>query len=290
MTERDPLLAPRGRRRRRLHPLWGVAALIAGLAGIAALWVWVFSPIFVTPQEFHGRQRRFDRVIREVLHARGESVSKLPPWPGPLSVERLELMACVEGQVVRGVRYASGKQSIDYPWGDLPPHIGTSPDLVIRCMRELDLDLQQMVHLDRTKNPKRYPMQLVAQRQPDKSLDHRRVAFLFTFAKAFWPDAPLEHDTPEAAALWLPGDIVFWKEGGREGFPGLIGVVLDRRDPTGMPLVATLHPDEGRATSHHRLDEWPVLGHFKPDIDVIFERFLEAYPGTAQEPRPAVQP
>jgi len=290
MTMKEPdLLGPaRPRRRRRLSPaVIGVLGL-AGLGGLTALWIWVFTPIFVTPQEFHERQRRFDRSVREVLHAQGPGGSdpSLPPWPPPLGDDRLRVLTEAEAQVVRGVRFAASSQAIDYPWGDLPANIGTSADVVVRALRAVNIDLQQMVHIDRKAQPKRYPLALFTNKKPDRSTDHRRVVLLYAFLHAFLPEGPVDTDTPETLAQWLPGDLVFWAEGGREGHPGLVGVVTDRRDETGMPLVITLHEDDKRASIHHRLDDWPIVGHATLAVDALLERFLEAYPGTILEPRP----
>ena len=188
---------------------------------------------------------------------------------------------------MRAVRHTPNWQHVDFPWGDMPPHLGTSADLMVRCFRALDLDQQQMLHLDRNTEPKRYPLELLTKKQPDKSMDHRRVSFLFVFAKAFLPEAPMDLDTPEQAVAFLPGDVVFWSQGGREGYPGLLGIVLDRRDEAGMPLAATIVPEEGRASGAHRLDEWSIVGHFSLDVDKTLERFLEKYPGAPMEPRPA---
>ena len=287
MSDKDPLLSPGSRRRRRrLPPLVTFSLVVGGLAAISALWIWVFSPIFVTPIDFHQRQKTFDRALREVLQARGEAATRLPPWPGQLSADRQEVLACAESEVVRAVRHTPNWQHVDFPWGDMPPHLGTSADLMVRCFRALDLDLQQMLHLDRKTEPKRYPLELLTKKQPDKSMDHRRVSFLFVFAKAFLPEAPMDLDTPEQAVAFLPGDVVFWSQGGREGYPGLLGIVLDRRDEAGMPLAATIVPEEGRASGAHRLDEWPIVGHFSLDVDKTLERFLEKYPGAPMEPRP----
>ncbi|MFO0745700.1 MAG: DUF1287 domain-containing protein [Myxococcota bacterium] len=287
---KDPdLLGPgRPRKRRKLSPALVGLFILAGLGGIAVLWIWVFTPIFMTPQEFHDRQKRFDRAIREVLHAHGPGGSdpRLPAWPPPLDGDRLKVIACAESEVARGVRFTATNQPIDYPWGDVPSYMGTSADLVVRCMRAAGVDLQQMVAVDRKAQPKRYPLMLYTNKKPDRSVDHRRVANLFAFAHQFLPDSPTELETPDDLVRWLPGDLVFWAEGGREGHPGLAGIVSDRRDDSGMPLVYTLLPDDMHASNHHRLDEWPLVGHAALAIDVLNERFLEAYPGTPREPRP----
>ncbi|MCC6620843.1 MAG: DUF1287 domain-containing protein [Deltaproteobacteria bacterium] len=289
----DDLLAPaRPRRRRRLSPAFLAGLVLVGLGGLVALWIWVFTPVFMTPQEFHEHQKRFDRAIRDVLRAHGPGGSDpgLPPWPPPLDDDRLRVLACAESEVVRGVRFLASQQPIGYPWGDLPPQFGTSADLIVRCLRAVNVDLQQMIHVDRKAQPKRYPLELLSNKKPDRGLDHRRVSFLFAFLHHFLPAGPLEIETPADLARWLPGDLVFWAEGGRQGHPGLAGIISDRRDETGMPLVITLLPDDARASSHRRLDAWPLIGHATLDVDGLNERFLEAYPGTPLEGRPPPPP
>jgi len=271
-----------------LSPAFIALLVLAAAGGIALLWVWVFQDVFITPQLFHEQQKRFDRAIRDVLRAHGPGGSdpSLPPWPPRLDDDRLRVLACAQSEVARGVRYLQSQQPIDYPWGDVPEQLGTSADLVIRCLRAVDIDLQQMVHVDRKGEPKRYPLELFSNKKPDRSVDHRRVSFLFAFLHHFLPQGPIELETPEDRARWLPGDLVFWSVGGRDGHPGLVGIVTDRRDEAGRPLVVTLLPEDSRVTDDHRLDAWPLVGHATLDVDVLTERFLETYRGTVLEPRP----
>lgn len=281
----------RPRRRRRLTPLAWTGIVLVVLGGIAALWIWVFSPIFISPVEFHAKQLAFDAAIRDVVQVRGPGgkVPSIPPWPPPLDSDRVTVLACAEAASVRGVRYAANAEAIAFPWGDVPDHIGTSADIIVRCLRKVRVDLQQLIHHDRVTDPKRYPTELFTHKSPDKAMDHRRVAYLFAFARAFLPSAPLATDKPEDAALFLPGDLVFWSIGGRDTHPGLVGVVTDRRNELGVPFVVTLVPKEDRATDDHLVDAWPILGHFSLDVTHLFERFLETYPGLsyATEPPPA---
>ena len=190
----DDLLAPaRPRRRRRLSPAFLALLTLLGLAGIAALWVWVFKDVFITPQEFHEQQKRFDKAIREVLRAHGPGGSDpaLPPWPPPLDDDRVKVLAAAETEVARAVRYLPSQQPIDFPWGDLPAHLGTSADVVVRSLRAVGVDLQQMLHVDRKAEPKRYPAELFSNKKPDRSVDHRRVTYLFAFLHHFLLDRPL---------------------------------------------------------------------------------------------------
>lgn len=264
--------------------------VLAGAAGVVALWVSVFTSVFIEPEEWHARQRRFDRVIREVLlppSGLPGSAPELPAWPPRLSDERARVVACAEAQVARGVSYATAFPAIAYPWGDVAEHHGTSADLLVRCLRAAGLDLQQLVQIDRKGHPANYPLHLWAQRQANRSIDHRRMPNLFALARAYFESAPIELDTPEQAAAFTPGDIIFWAEGGPRGFPGHAGIVIDRRGPDGIPWVVTLHPADKEASLHHRVNDWTIQARFVLDGDRILQRFLEANPGAVLEPRPA---
>ncbi len=279
------------RRRRRLpRAVWALLTL-GVVGGLTALWIWVFSPIFIEPREWHARQRQFSRAIREVVRPASSSgldgaVAALPEWPPPLSDDQVRVLACAEGQVARGVRLSPTYHPLDYPWGDLPDHLGTSADVLIRCLRSAGVDLQQMLHIDRTESPRSYPRRLWANRRPDKNIDHRRMPNLFTFVKTYFVEVPTEVTNPEQAAKYLPGDLVFWEPGGSHGFPGMVGLVLDRRGTDGVPWVATVHPKEKWATYHHKVTDWPIMGHYRFGVDAVLERFLEANPGAVLTPRP----
>ncbi len=279
-----------GRRKRQTNPLLTALVLLGALGVIALLWYWVFAPLFIPPQEFFARQKRFDRAIRDVIAYRStDPADLLPAWPEPLTTARVEVLLCAERALTLGVRHAPQERDLPYPFGDLPAHLGTSTDLIIRCLREVGLDLQQLIHHDRRLEPRRYPP-IPANKKLDRGRDHRRVANVFTFARAFAPERPIETATPAAATAFQPGDLVFWAHSGREGLPGLAGVVSDRRDETGMPLVVTLVPDEERISHHHRVDEWPILGHVALDPEATMARFVEMWPSVRLEdppPRPA---
>ena len=279
-------VSPGARRRRQSSPLLTALAVVAALGMIGLLWYWVFAPVFVAPQEFFARQKRFDRAIRDVIAYRStDPADLLPAWPEPMPPARVKVLLCAERALTIGVRHAPQDRELPYPFGDLPAHLGTSSDLIIRCLRDVGLDLQQLIHHDRRLEARRYPP-IPANKKLDRGRDHRRVANVFTFARAFAPDRPVETATPAAATTFQPGDIVFWAHNGREGLPGLAGLVSDRRDETGMPLVVTLVPDEERVSQHHRLDEWPVLGHFALDPEATMARFVETYPTVRLEDPP----
>ena len=108
--------------------------------------------------------------------------------------------------------------------------------------------------------------------------------------RAFGEPLSVRDDTPERLTAFLPGDVVFWAGSRGSEFPNLAGIVLDRRDALGAPLVATLYPPDGAMSDHHRVDEWPVLAHIRIRPDRFLERFLEDNLKARLAPRPQVTP
>ena len=285
-----PLFQLHGARRRvRRHPVWTATVVLLAVAGIGWLWYSVFSPLFVDPEEWVAQERTFRHVLREVLtgpEGHGAPEPDLPAWPPPLDDARVRIVACADGQVARGVRFTGGYHPMDYPWGDLPAHLAASPDLVVRCLREIGLDLQQMLHIDRVRHPERYPLGIWSKPRPDPSIDHRRLPNLFTFVEAFFETEPSLTDSVDKLAAFLPGDLIFWAGRSASDYPALVGIVTDRRDATGVPRVVTVAQDDRRATDTHLLTDWHVTARFRVDRDAALERFFEANPDARLEPRP----
>ncbi len=274
-------------KRRRRRPFAFVVGVVVLGAAIGWLWYTVFSPLFSDPKDWIHKERRFRRVLHEVLTGGGPGAPPeptLPPWPGELDDTAHRIVACAEGQVARGVRLTGRYHGMDYPWGDLPEHLGSSPDLVVRCLRTIGLDLQQFIHIDRVRHPRRYPLHLWSHGAPDRAIDHRRLPNLHAFVREFGERLSVLADTPERRAAFLPGDLVFWTGASGGEYPTLAGVVLDRRDAEGLPRVATLHKGEGRASDHHPLDRWPITGHYRIRPEGVLEGFLEANPTARLEP------
>ena len=58
--------------------------------------------------------------------------------------------------------------------GDVPLHSGVCTDVVIRALRQQQIDLQQLVHQDMKKAWNSYP-KLWGLKSTDSNIDHRRV-------------------------------------------------------------------------------------------------------------------
>jgi uncharacterized protein len=264
--------------------------VISGLLTLIG-WAWyaVFSPLFEDPQDWIAKERAMRRAVVEVLTGNVDQETgapSLPPWPPALSGTQRELVACAEAQVARGVRLSTTYHAVVYPWGDLSDYLGGSPDLIVRCMRAVGLDLQQMIHIDRTKHSRRYPLHLWSTSRPDRSIDHRRLANLHVFARTFAEVLPTVADTAEKRSAFHPGDIVFWTSNAGGEHPSLAGIVLDRRSTDGQPFVTTLVPAERVMSDRHLLHDWPITGHFRVKPGDLLERFLDTNPHATLKPRP----
>lgn len=161
------------------------------------------------------------------------------------------------------VVYDSAYVRMSYPMGDVAPDRGVCADVVVRALRALGVDLQQLVHEDMTAAFSAYPA-LWGLTRPDPNIDHRRVPNLETFLTR--KGARLEmSDDP---ANYQPGDIVAWNLRGNAGWLPHIGVVTDRTGPTGRPMV--VHNIGAGPKLEDVLFDWPMTGHYRASR-AIFE-------------------
>lgn len=265
--------------RRAVTPMVLLLVIFGG--GIGFLWYQVFSPLFDDPRDWVQREREYRSSIHEILKgasAQANPDTKLDPWPSGMTVVQRTMVGRADAEMARGVRLSVRYHAMTYPWGDLPDHLAASADVIIRCLRSVGLDLQQMIHHDRSAHPDRYPLHLWSSRKTDKSIDHRRLPNLHTFIRFFGESRSVLSDSAEKRSAFQPGDLVFWTPGGGGAHPGLAGIVLDRRDERGYPLVMTVTYEDGWVTDHHPINTWPITGHYRVDPDGLLERFLEQNP------------
>jgi len=115
------------------------------------------------------------------------------------------------------VTYDPSYYKIAYPNGDVPANKGVAADVIVRCYRDMGMDLQVLVHEDMAENFRIYP-QLWDAAAPDTNIDHRRVANLQRFFERKGQTL-----TPSRnAADYHPGDIVVWELGNAEKHIGII--------------------------------------------------------------------
>ncbi len=127
------------------------------------------------------------------------------------------LAAAALGHSKNPVTYDPSYYKIAYPNGDLPANKGVAADVIIRCYRRMNLDLQVLVHEDMAENFRLYP-QLWNAAAPDCNIDHRRVANL----QRFFERKGQTLSPSRNAADYRPGDIVVWSLANAETHIGII--------------------------------------------------------------------
>ena len=151
------------------------------------------------------------------------------------------------------VVYDPAYYSMGYPGGDVPADRGVCSDVLIRAFREVEIDLQEEVHMDMKTNFDLYP-RIWGLTQPDPNIDHRRVPNLMKFFERHGTDTPMTADPDD----YLPGDIVCWNLGGAITH---IGIVVDRRSRNGKkPLI--VHNIGGGQVLADCLFDFRIIGHY----------------------------
>ncbi|HFC8830062.1 TPA: DUF1287 domain-containing protein [Neisseria subflava] len=134
-----------------------------------------------------------------------------PEGPSP------QIVQSARNQIGKTLRYDPAYTKLTYPMGDVPMEKGVCTDVVIRALRDQNIDLQELVHQDMSRNFSVYPKRW-GLKQPDTNIDHRRVPNLMTyFTRQGW----VIQDTNYQA-----GDIVTWELKGNRPH---IGIVSDRK-------------------------------------------------------------
>ena len=162
-------------------------------------------------------------------------------------------MSSARSQIGQTVIYDPAYVSLRYPKGDVPLDRGVCCDVIIRALRGVGADLQQLVHEDMAAHFSAYP-QLWKLRKPDPNIDHRRVPNLARFFQRQGRQLPVTKLGSDYAA----GDFVVCRLSN-----GLIHIMLvsDRVSEAGIPLV--IH-NIGRGTQEEdRLFEFKIEGHYR---------------------------
>ena len=164
------------------------------------------------------------------------------------------LVAAARRQVGVTLSYDPAYSILRFPNGDVDRAKGVCTDVVIRAFRDaLGLDLQALVNADMRANFGAYPKNWKLGR-PDRNIDHRRVPNLATFWRRQGAALPVTDDPAD----WRPGDIFTQIVGGRMPHTG---IVSDRKDTTGVPLV--LHNIGGGTREEDALFDHKLTGHFR---------------------------
>lgn len=164
-----------------------------------------------------------------------------------------QLVAAAIAQTRTTVTYDGSYRRIPYPGGDVPANIGVCTDVVIRAYRQIGIDLQVKVHEDMRREFRSYPA-LWGMRAPDSNIDHRRVPNLQTFFRRAGAELRRSSD-PRA---FRSGDVVSWMLPGN--LPH-IGIVIDRRSPSDVPLV--VHNIGRGPEVEDILFRYTITGHYR---------------------------
>ena len=165
-----------------------------------------------------------------------------PEEPSP------QIVQSARDQIGKTLRYDPAYTKLKYPMGDVPMEKGVCTDVVIRALREQNIDLQELVHQDMSRNFSVYPKRW-GLKQPDTNIDHRRVPNLMTyFTRQGWA----VQDTNYQA-----GDIVTWELKGNRPH---IGIVSNRKIGD-RPLI--IHNIGSGTREDDVLYRYTITGHFR---------------------------
>jgi len=165
-----------------------------------------------------------------------------PEEPSP------QIVQSARNQIDKTLRYDPAYTKLKYPMGDVPMEKGVCTDVVIRALREQNIDLQELVHQDMSRNFSVYPKRW-GLKQPDTNIDHRRVPNLMTyFTRQGWAVQDADYQA---------GDIVTWELKGNRPH---IGIVSDRKIGD-RPLI--IHNIGSGTREDDVLYRYTITGHFR---------------------------
>ncbi|MFT3700274.1 MAG: DUF1287 domain-containing protein [Kofleriaceae bacterium] len=148
--------------------------------------------------------------------------------------------------------------SMKYPGGDVPRTIGVCTDVIVRSVRNAGLDIQKALHEDIAKSKASYPM---VKGSGDPSIDQRRVGTLLPYFKRHWESHTKNFDDPKDP--YRPGDIILMDTFPNKAGPDHIGIISDRVDDKGLPLVINNWTDGTVTAEMDLLTFVPVLYRFR---------------------------
>ncbi len=169
--------------------------------------------------------------------------------PSPNTALAPPIVQAARSQIGKTLRYDPAYTALSYPMGDVPLEKGVCTDVVIRALRQQNIDLQALVHRDMKSHFADYPRRW-GLKQPDPNIDHRRVPNLIVyFTRQGWAT----RDTQYRA-----GDIVTWELNGSR-LPH-IGIVSNRKKGD-IPLI--IHNIGAGTREDDILFKHKITGHFR---------------------------
>ncbi len=188
---------PQKPKRRNFFGGWVIGVIAVGIA------CWFGRPLLQTLKGQEGASTERATMLISALKTSGT--------PGN------QLAAAALGHSSDKVVFDPSYYKISYPNGDVAPGKGAAADVIIRCYRKLNLDLQKEVHEDMVANFRHYP-QLWGNTTPDTNIDHRRIANLQRFFERKGKTLPLSRDPQD----FHPGDVVIWSLANADSHIGIV--------------------------------------------------------------------
>ncbi|SEH08715.1 Uncharacterised protein [Candidatus Venteria ishoeyi] len=174
-----------------------------------------------------------------------------------VAVVNPDIQSMIQGAVAQigKTRFYDGAyRKLQYPGGDIPLETGVCTDVVIRALRQVDIDLQVLVHQDMRKAFAHYPNNW-GLKTTDRNIDHRRVPNLQTFFKRQGKALPVTQNPAD----YKPGDLVTWR------LPSNllhIGIVSNYQSRDEQHLLI-LHNIGAGTQMEDVLFEFEITGHYR---------------------------
>ncbi|MBI4652332.1 DUF1287 domain-containing protein [Candidatus Desantisbacteria bacterium] len=156
--------------------------------------------------------------------------------------------------------YDPAYEEILYPMGDIDMGRGVCTDVVIRALRKVNLDLQQLIHEDMKNNFDIYPKKW-GHTKPDPNIDHRRVPNIMTFLKR----RGLEIKEISDPGSFKTGDVVAWKLFTGNPYIGIVVKINFENEV--VPFI--VHNIGFGTKLENRLFDWKIIGHYRIDEKVF---------------------
>lgn len=230
-------IGPRPQKRKRRHFFGGWVILVIAL-GIGTWFGRPLIPLLKANQQ------------RPSMEQAGLLISSLENSSEPSR----RLAAAALAYSGSSVTFDAAYYKIPYPNGDIASNKGSAADVVIRCCRELGIDLQQDVHEDMAAHFRSYP-QLWGALAPDSNIDHRRISNLEKFFERKGQTLTPSREPTD----YQPGDIVVWSLANAEKHIGI--VVPGPGNRSGEPWV--VHHKDTVVKWEDVLFDYTIDGHFR---------------------------
>jgi uncharacterized protein YijF (DUF1287 family) len=175
--------------------------------------------------------------------------------------DALDVLIGAKKEVLNAESYTAEAEDyigMKYPGGDVPRNIGVCTDVIVRAVRNAGWDLQKELHEDIKKAKSAYPM---VKGLGDPSIDQRRVGTLLPYFKRHWEQHSAKLDDPKDP--WRPGDVIFMDTFPNKSGPDHIGIVSDRTDPLGLPLIVNNWTDGTVVSEMDLMTFVPVMYRFR---------------------------